>query len=518
MISFHQEEQPGDLNANFLQALADNNWAEVFAYLDYYEVDIETKTTKGNALMIACQSGRQDIIGQLLSRGADINAFNDLTGQTALNIACSSNNFDMVQYLVNCGADVSLTDIEIACVNKFDGSELIECLVTRDNLYLFADVRAERILDELCRKGARRIVLYLCSLGNVLQSILTIPQRSALYTAIVIQHDPASVLNSSSQLTESSGVDDQQRMVFSEAIEKLRRVIFTDISESDRTYGNFIVGVWWDIVKLLLQCREDLLCHDLAEKECATLIELVSDDNVFIFGSYHKQWHYFQRFHCQMRALEQCAIEVATEDSDMENYSGVSSSTFDGHDTKRLRASNFQRGLLYSVTPQSSDESVKITLESNTDYPPFAINVPKTNTLQEVFAMTEFMCLINLDIRRFLLKSKLDDIVFTKFCDRQLCELFINQPEVTFIVIPTETSDEEQIHLENAARGIFVEDNEECDASLSIEEDESVNYCYDDEYDIDDDHDGIYDYCEVGCERNVGEYDSNSKFSVVVCV
>ena len=56
------------------------------------------------ALMDASASGHIDIVKELISAGADVNAKNYITGKTALIWASDNNNFNIVKILKDAGA------------------------------------------------------------------------------------------------------------------------------------------------------------------------------------------------------------------------------------------------------------------------------------------------------------------------------------------------------------------------------------------------------------------------------
>lgn len=123
--------EPGQHNANLIEAVIRNDPASVALLLDR-GADPNVKRSTGNsALMYAAETGNIENMKMLVERGADIN-FTGFRQETPLFMAIFHNDFEAAKYLLEQGADPNVKDsfgvtplIYAAASNQYQSADLL---------------------------------------------------------------------------------------------------------------------------------------------------------------------------------------------------------------------------------------------------------------------------------------------------------------------------------------------------------------------------------------------------------
>lgn len=96
-----------DEHVEYTQALRDGNASLVKKFLDN-GMDVNEKFFAWEALQIAANQDRLEVVKVLVDKGADLNYKHPLTKMTALSLAAYNGYADVVSYLLSKGADPNI--------------------------------------------------------------------------------------------------------------------------------------------------------------------------------------------------------------------------------------------------------------------------------------------------------------------------------------------------------------------------------------------------------------------------
>eukprot|EP00698_Gefionella_okellyi_P022857 TRINITY_DN7655_c0_g1_i2.p1 TRINITY_DN7655_c0_g1~~TRINITY_DN7655_c0_g1_i2.p1 ORF type:complete len:1230 (-),score=320.82 TRINITY_DN7655_c0_g1_i2:27-3716(-) len=113
-MEIEKENQVNSCRVSLLglhRAILDNDTDGLGRLLHAADTDVNVCDKFGySPLFVACRSGRKNMIWQLIERGANVNACENVTGDTALHAAAEQGFVKVVQYLVQIGADRTIAN------------------------------------------------------------------------------------------------------------------------------------------------------------------------------------------------------------------------------------------------------------------------------------------------------------------------------------------------------------------------------------------------------------------------